>query len=341
MKIAYFYGPEDVRIEETAIPEPSYGEVVIKNKVALTCGTDLKTYLRGHPLWIPPAVFGHEASGVVYKVGEGVEKFKVGDRVVAHNSAPCHECIYCKTHQYSMCENNLFNSGAFAEYQKIPERIVRQNMFKLPDTLDFKSAALTEPFSCAVYGVDESNIKQGDYVVINGVGPIGLMFVKLVYLKGAHIIVTDASDKRLELAKKLGAKDIININEVSDVVKAVKDCTPQSRGVDVAIEATGLPRVWENTILMARKGGLVNLFGGTKKGETFTIDCQLFHYSQLTIKGVFHTTPYHVERAFRLICEGVISADDFVNNEYDIDHLVDALESHRTGNVIKNAIIFE
>ena len=154
MKIAYFYGPEDVRIEETAIPEPGYGEVVIKNKVALTCGTDLKTYLRGHPLWIPPAVFGHEASGVVYKVGEGVEKFKVGDRVVAHNSAPCHECIYCKTHQYSMCENNLFNSGAFAEYQKIPERIVRQNMFKLPDTLDFKSAALTEPFSCAVYGVD-------------------------------------------------------------------------------------------------------------------------------------------------------------------------------------------
>ena len=111
MKIAYFYGPEDVRIEETAIPEPGYGEVVIKNKVALTCGTDLKTYLRGHPLWIPPAVFGHEASGVVYKVGEGVEKFKVGDRVVAHNSAPCHECIYCKTHQYSMCENNLFNSG--------------------------------------------------------------------------------------------------------------------------------------------------------------------------------------------------------------------------------------
>ena len=80
MKIAYFYGPEDVRIEETAIPEPGYGEVVIKNKVALTCGTDLKTYLRGHPLWIPPAVFGHEASGVVYKVGEGVEKFKVGDR---------------------------------------------------------------------------------------------------------------------------------------------------------------------------------------------------------------------------------------------------------------------
>ena len=341
MKTAYFYGPKDVRIEEVPIPEPGYGEIIIKNKVALTCGTDLKTYLRGHPLWIPPALFGHEASGVIYKIGEGVKNFSVGDRVVAHNSAPCNECIYCKSHQPSMCEDNLFNSGAFAEYQKIPERIVRQNLFKLPDHLDFKSAALTEPFSCAVYGIDESNIKQGDYVVINGTGPIGLMFVKLAYLKGAHVIAVDMSPKRLELAKKLGAKDIINLNDTSDIVNAVKDLTPNKRGVDVAVEATGIPEVWENTILMSRKGGIINLFGGTKKGVSFTIDCQLFHYSQLTIKGVFHTTPYHVERAFRLICEGVITASDFVDEEFSIDNLVDALESHKSGNVIKNAIIFE
>ena len=341
MKTAYFYGPEDVRIEEAPIPEPGDGEVVIKNKVALTCGTDLKTYLRGHPLWIPPTIFGHEASGIVHKVGKNVTDFKPGDRVVAHNSAPCNECIYCKTHLPSMCENNLFNSGAFAEYQKIPERIVRQNMFKLPDTLDFKSAALTEPFSCAVYGIDESNIKQGDYVVINGAGPIGLMFIKLAYLKGAHVIATDMSPKRLDLARKLGAKDTINIKETEDIIEAVKNLTPGKRGVDVAVEATGLPEVWEKTILMSRKGATVNLFGGTKKGTTFTVDCQLFHYSQLTVKGVFHTTPYHVERAFRMICEGVISADDFVNEEFKIDDLVKALESHRSGNVIKNAIIFD
>ncbi|MCC3145595.1 zinc-binding dehydrogenase [Halanaerobium sp. Z-7514] len=340
MKIALFNGPKDVSIKETEIPNANPGEIVIKNNIALTCGTDVKTFLRGHPLWDPPAPFGHESAGVVYEVGEGVDDFKKGDRVVAHNSAPCNECYYCKQGQHSMCENMTWNLGAFAEYQAIPANIVKQNVFHIPDNMDFKEAALTEPFACAVYGTAESNIQLGDFVVVNGVGPIGLMFVALAVRKGAHVIATDLSEKRLEKAKKYGAAEVINVKELEDQVKAVRNLTPDNRGVDVAIEAVGLPDVWEKTINMTRKGGIVNLFGGPKPGTSITVDTKLLHYSQLTLKGVFHTTPKYVERAFNLIKDGVIKAEDFVEAEYSLDEIENAILSHKKGEVIKNSIVF-
>lgn len=340
MKIALFNGPEDVIIKEKDIPEAGPGEIVIQNKIALTCGTDVKTFFRGHPFWDPPAPFGHESAGVVHEVGKDVDDFEVGDRVVAHNSAPCNECYYCKQGQHSMCEDMTWNLGAFAEYQVIPANIVKQNVFKIPDDMEFKEAALTEPFACAVYGTAESNIQLGDLVVVNGVGPIGLMFVALAVNKGAHVIATDLSEQRLKKAKKYGASEIINVGEVEDQVKAVRDLTPDNRGVDVAIEAVGLPEVWEKTIDMTHKGGIVNLFGGPKPGTSITVDTKLLHYSQLTLKGVFHTTPKYVERAFNLIKDGVIKADDFVEAEYSLDEIENAIRSHKKGEVIKNSIVF-
>ncbi|WP_218672690.1 zinc-dependent alcohol dehydrogenase [Oceanobacillus timonensis] len=340
MKVASFYAPEDVRIEEMDKPSPNEGEIIVKNKVALTCGTDVKTYVRGYPLLEPPLLFGHEAAGIIEAVGENVTKFKVGDRVVAHNSAPCNQCFYCKQGQHSMCEDLLINWGAYAEYQRIPKRIVDQNTFLIPDDISFKSAALTEPLSCAVYGIEESGIKLGDSVVVNGAGPIGLFFIKLASLKGAYVIATDMNPERLNVAKELGASVTININEVEDTVKAVKGLTEDYRGVDVAIEAVGMPEVWEETILMARKGGLVNLFGGPKSGTTITTQTNLLHYSQLTLKGIFHTTPRHVKAAFDLIVQGTISADIFVNGEYKLDDVEKAIINHKEGRVIKNAVLF-
>jgi L-iditol 2-dehydrogenase len=341
MKTALFNGPEDVIIEEKEIPKAGPGEIIIKNKVALTCGTDVKTFFRGHPLWDPPAPFGHESAGIIYEVGEGVSSLKKGDRVVAHNSAPCNECYYCKQGQHSMCENMTWNLGAFSEYQKIPANIVNQNVFHIPDNMEYKAAALSEPFACAVYGTAESNIQLGDIVVVNGVGPIGLMFVALAVRKGADVIATDLSDERLVKAKKYGANTTINVGNVENQVEAVRKLTPNGRGVDVAIEAVGMPDVWNKTINMTRKGGTVNLFGGPKPGTSVTIDTKLLHYSQLTIKGVFHTTPKYVERAFKLIKDGVIKAEDFVEAEYKLEDIETAIRKHKEGKVIKNSIIFE
>jgi L-iditol 2-dehydrogenase len=327
MKAQLFYGPGDVRFEETDIPQIGTGEALVRIKSALTCGSDLKTYKRGHPTMIVNgSVFGHEWAGDVVELGEGVKELVIGDRVVAANSVPCFKCYYCKLERYSMCENIVYNNGAYAEYIKIPANILSVNTLKIPDHIEYSAAALLEPLACAVHGIDESNITEGDMVAVNGAGPIGLFFVALAKLKGAIVISSDLSDERLVTAKELGADFTVNATEVEDQVKAVKDLTDNSKGVDVAIEATGFPKVWEMTIRMARKGGTVNLFGGCASGTSITIDTQLLHYSELTIKGVYHLTPYHVRKAFKLIEKGLFDTTKFITSDMPLEKLVDALE---------------
>jgi len=327
MKAQLFYGPGDVRFEETDIPSVGPGEAIVKIKSALTCGSDLKTYKRGHPTMIVRgSVFGHEWAGDIAELGEGVKDFAIGDRVVAANSVPCFRCYYCKLQRYSMCENILYNNGAYAEYIKIPANILSINTLKIPEHLEYKQAALTEPLACAVHGIDESNITEGDIVAVNGAGPIGLFFVALAKLKGAIVVSSDLSDERLKVAKELGADHIVNVTEADDQVEAVRALTAGGRGVDVAIEATGFPKVWEMTILMARKGGTVNLFGGCASGTSINIGTQLLHYSELTIKGVYHHTPYYFRKAFKLIEKRLFDTLKFITSDMPLEKLEDVLE---------------
>jgi L-iditol 2-dehydrogenase len=338
---AVLYNEEDLRIEDCPIPEIGPGDVLVKNKISTTCGTDVKIYKRGYPLLKPPHPYGHEFSGEIVAVGKEVKGFKEGDRVAVHNTAPCNECFYCKKGLHSLCEDMLFNRGAYAEYVRVPERIVRQNMFMLDDSMSHKTASLMEPFSCAVYGIEETPIKLGDTVVINGAGPIGLMFARLAVLRGAKVIVTDLVQNRLDLAVRLGVWKVINLTGVEDTIALIRKSTDQARGADVVIEATGLIGVWENSVKMARKGGFVLLFGGTKSGSVLHVDATILHYSQITIKGVFHTTPEYVRTAFELLKMGVISSDDFVQNEYKLQDLEAAIKEHAAQKVIKNCIVYD
>lgn len=339
MKRIVYHGIQDLSLEETEIPVPTYGEVVIKNLVTLTCGTDAKMYMRGYR-YNPPHLIGHEAAGVVHAIGEGVTKFKIGDRVVAHNTAPCHKCYYCKKGQHSMCEDLPSNLGSYAEYQLIPKNIVEENMFQLPDDMEYKQAALMEPLACAVYGTSQVPIELGDTVVVNGCGPIGLMFIRLCYLRGAHVIACDMKDNRLEKARKLGALETVKVSEDINQVEEVRKLTEDERGVDIAIEAAGVPAVWNMAFDMVRPGGTVLCFGGTKKDTTVTFDCTRLHYEQITVKGVFHTTPIHVKAAFQLLKMGAIEASDFVENEYPIEQTEQAILEHARGEVIKNCIVY-
>jgi L-iditol 2-dehydrogenase len=327
MKAQLFYGAEDVRYSTTDIPKINDGEALVKIRSALTCGSDLKTYRRGHPTMIEKgSVFGHEWAGDIAEIGKNVDNFKVGDRVVAVNSAPCFKCYYCKLERYSMCENIVYNNGAYAEYIKIPSSILKINTYKIPDGVEYKEAALLEPLACVVHGIEESNIEAGDVVAINGAGPIGLMFVALAKLKSAVVISADLSSERLACAKNFGADFTINASEVSDQVQAAKDLTEGGKGVDVAIDATGFPKVWEATILMGRKGATINLFGGCKSGTSINIDTGLIHYCELTIKGVYHHTPYYVKKAFKLIASGQINSAGFITADMPLGKVVDALE---------------
>jgi L-iditol 2-dehydrogenase len=339
MKVAMFYGPGDVRLEDTDVPEIEDGEVLVRIRAALTCGTDAKTYRRGHTLVPPPSPFGHEYAGDIADVGKTVEQFEEGMRVVAGNSAPCGHCFYCKRGRESLCENLFFVWGAFAEYIVVPERIVRKNLLKIPDHVTYEEAALTEPLACVIHGVEESGIHMGDTVVINGAGPIGLFFTTLVKQKGAQIIQTDLVDERLKVAEKLGADHTINAQEGEKAtIEKVKDLT-EGRGADVGIEAVGYPQIWETTIKMTRKGGTATLFGGCEKDTHITVDTSLLHYSELTLKGVFHHTPHYIRTALNLISWGAIDTKTFITEKMPLSRIDEALEKviHQEG--VKIALI--
>src|SRR2546430_13202618 len=181
MTAAVLYGKEDVKIERVPIPRVAEREVLVKVQVALTCGTDLKVYQRGYHarMIVPPALFGHELAGVIEEVGPGVRGFKRGMRVVALNSGPCQMCFYCSKHQENLCEALLFNNGAYAEYIRVPRRIVEANMLEIPPNVSFEDAAMTEPLACVLRGLHETGVEIGDNVTIIGGGLIGLVLVQL------------------------------------------------------------------------------------------------------------------------------------------------------------------
>ena len=189
MKAAVLHGREDVRIEQVDVPRLEPGDVLLRTQVALTCGTDVKVYRRGYHarMITPPSVFGHEVAGIVEEVGPGVEGVAPGTAVVVANSAPCGECHYCRHDSPSLCDDLLFWNGAYAEFARIPARVVRHNLVPLEEGVGFREAAMVEPLACVVRGVEESWIGRGQSVAVIGAGPIGLMFVALARLRGAHV----------------------------------------------------------------------------------------------------------------------------------------------------------
>ena len=306
MNAAVLYGKEDLRVERVDTPVAAAGEVIVKVRAALTCGTDLKVYRRGYhaKMLKPPMLFGHELSGVVEQVGDGVENFKTGDRVVALNSAPCDICYFCKRGQQNLCDDLIFNNGAYAEFIRIPARIVEKNMLHVPASVLFEHAALTEPLACVVRGYEESAAKAGDLVVVIGAGPIGLMFMHVAELSGARVIAVVKREDQIAAARKFGARDVVRIEDGMDPIAPVRSLTPDGRGADIVIEAVATPMTWQWAVEMVRKGGLVNFFGGPPSGTKVELDTNRLHYNDITLKASFHHTPATCRTAFDLIRSG-------------------------------------
>lgn len=341
MKAVLFYEPGMVKYEEIDIPKPEKGEVLVKVEIALTCGTDVKTYKRGHPVLIKtvPSGFGHEFAGVVAEVGEGVVDFKPGQRVVAANSAPCGECYYCRIERFNLCENLDLLNGAYAEYINIPARIASRNLLEISDHVSFEEAAFTEPLANVVHGAEKSDIVPGCTVGIIGLGPIGLMFVRVAKLMGARVIAAGRNPLKLKLAKEFGGADeVINLREVDDPEKAIMALTLEGKGLDVAIEAVGLPEIWEKTIDLVRKGGTVHLFGGCKSGSKIELDTRRIHYDEIKIVSVFHHTPRHVRESLRLISEGLVDVKQLITHNMPISEVAQAIQLHNEGKAIKVAL---
>lgn len=343
MLAAMFYGPMDIRLEQQPIPEPQPGEVLVQVAAATTCGTDLKSYRRGHPLLFrhTPAGFGHEVAGVVAAIGHGVTHVHEGDAVVVANSAPCLQCFYCQRQRYSLCEDLLFLNGAYAEYLLVPQRIVRQNLYKLPVTTSFIAAALTEPLACALHGIDASELHPGDTVVILGAGPMGLLLAVVAKSRGTRVIITGRGEQRLAVARLYGADVVIDVQAMSleRQYEAVKKETEGGRGADVVIEAIGTPETWSMAAAMTRPGGLVNFFGGCASGTQVTLETRPLHYGEITTKGVFHHTPAYFAQALELIVGHHIEVEAMITARYPLAATLEVLDRllHKQG--IKYALI--
>ncbi|ADW68691.1 Alcohol dehydrogenase zinc-binding domain protein [Granulicella tundricola MP5ACTX9] len=314
MKAAVLYGKEDLRLEEVAVPVAGPGEIVVRVGAALTCGTDLKVYKRGYhaAMGTPPMLFGHEVAGVVTEIGDGVQWFEVGERVVPMNSAPCDECFFCLKGQQNLCEDLLFNNGAYAEYIRIPARIVEKNTLRVPEGVRLDYAALTEPLACVVRGLEESGARAGDSMVVIGAGPIGLMFMHAAELAGVDVIAVVKREDQVEAAKLFGARQVVRIDEAVDVVEAVRALTPAGRGADIVIEAVAVPETWEWAVEMVRKGGVVNFFGGPPTGTVVALDTNRLHYGDITLKASFHHTPATCRTAFELVSSGRFKCAEYI-----------------------------
>lgn len=332
-------GPGQLAFRKMPLPEVGPDDILVKIKTALTCGTDVKTYRRGHPKYDPPTLFGHEFAGDVVAVGGDVKDFEVGMRVVAGNTAPCNRCYFCKRGQPNLCDDLLVNLGAFAEYIRVPGRLVRQNTFILPDHLSYREAAIVEPLACVVHGQDLLEIQPGESVAVVGAGgPIGLMHTQLALRQGASpVIAIDINEGRLTIAETLGVTRAINSarENPAEVVRELTD----GRGADVVIECAGVKTAWLTALDVARKGGRVEWFGGLPGGTQVEIDSTRVHYDELSIFGVYHLTPLSLERAFQMVCHGVVDAKPLITHQVPLKCLEDGLKMMMEGQSVKVAVL--
>lgn len=336
MLSAILANPGEIELQETAVPEPGEGELLVEVKSSLTCGTDLKAFIRGHSLIPMPGPFGHEYSGIVVEKGRGAGKFKVGDAVMGVHSAPCLSCPYCKKRLFNLCENLMSTKvlGAYAEYLRLPKHIVRQNVFKKPETLGFIEAAFLEPLACVVHGMEPLGIKKGDTVFIIGAGPIGLLHLILAKSKGAKVLITGLEKERLKTAKKLGADFVF---DPSQTIKSVRDFT-EGIGADYIFECTGQPDIWEAAVEYARKGGTIVLFGGCKSGAVVKFKAERLHYDEITLAGTFHFTPHDVAKAFGLLRDRKVEVRKLISGTYPLREIKEVFAKLARGEGVKYAL---
>jgi L-iditol 2-dehydrogenase len=307
------HGPGDLRLEDVPDPVREEGDVLLQVEVALTDGTDLKAYRRGHPVLLGelPSPFGHEVCGIDVATGR---------RVVAANSAPCGACAPCRRGQETLCES-LFPllNGAYAELLLVPERIAARNLLPVPPGLAPEVAALTEPLACCLHGIDVAGVEHGQTVAVVGLVPIGLMLCACVADAGARPVGVGSREERRALAPEFGA------------------VAAEPEGVDVAIEAAGTVEAWERALSLVRPGGTVLAFGGLPRDARVAVDPYRIHYEEVRLVGSFHHTPRHVRAALAFLASGAYPFERLITHEVGLEGVA-ALFDHPPRDYLKAAV---
>lgn len=337
---AWLTGPESIELRKGPVPQPGPGELLLSVGAAVTCGTDVKVYRRGgHPRMLEvPSPFGHEMAGTVIGLGEGVDGWQEGERVVVSNSASCGRCDFCVRGSENLCADLRYLNGAFSRYVLVPARFSARGVYRLPDDLDFPAAALSEPLACVLHGVEKLDPQAGECGVLFGAGPIGLLFTAVLSAGGVEVVVADPNESRLELARGMGAGGILPVERGGSQADRIRSSSPQSNGFDFAIDATGAPEGWLDAIDSVRPGGRVSLFGGCAPGVSIELDSHRVHYEELTVMGAYHHRPADFRAAIELLGAGGIETGPLLSCERPLEEIEEALADMSSRRAVKVVI---
>lgn len=344
MKAAVLEGLDKLVFQEVPTPTLEDGGVLVRVHACAVCGSDIRMFHHGNPRLKPPAIMGHESSGVVAEVGANVTRFKVGDRVAIGADVPCGECAFCVAGIGNNCQTNYAMGyqfpGSFAEYVHLNRVVINHGpVHKIADHVSHDEAALAEPLACVLNALELSSVRLGDTVVIIGAGPIGCMIIEVARRMGAtKVIIVQRSRPRLEMAKQFGA-DVYVCSSEEDAVARVREETA-GLGADVILTACPSPQAQVDAILMARNRARVNFFGGLPKDQSqVTLDTNVIHYKELFIMGAHGCVPRHHQMAVDLIASGAIRMERYISHRFPLEKTAEAFaaaESHAGMRVVVN-----
>jgi L-iditol 2-dehydrogenase len=344
MRVARFYAPGDIRLEDAPEPDAGPGELKIRVRNCSTCGTDVKISRFGHHHIVPPRVMGHEVAGEIADVGAGVTAWTAGDRVQVIAAIPCGHCPDCLRGRMTVCPHQesigYHYDGGFAEYMIVPAKVLAvDGVNRLPGGVSFAEASVTEPLACVLNGQELARVGEGDDVVVIGSGPIGCLHVRLARANGAaRVFMVELNTARLAQAAELVKPDAAISADGVDVVAAVLDLTG-GRGADVVITAAASGKAQEQALAMAARQGRISFFGGLPKDDpVIACDSNLVHYRELTIVGANGSSPAHNARALELIASGRVPVADLITHRLPLEATLDALGIVARGEAVKVTI---
>jgi L-iditol 2-dehydrogenase len=341
MKVARFYAPGDIRVEDVPEPTPGPGDVKIRVRNCSTCGTDVKISRFGHQNIVPPRVMGHEVAGEVVEVGDRVEDWSSGDRVQVIAAIPCGTCAECVRGSMTVCANQesigYDYDGGFAEFMIVPAKVLAvDGLNRIPEGLSFAEASVAEPFACAINAQELARVGPGDDVVVIGSGPIGCLHVRLARANGAaRVTLVELNRDRLEQAAAIVKPDHTICSSDTDAVDDIAKLT-DGRGVDVVITAAASGKAQEQAVQMAARQGRISFFGGLPKDNpVIALDSNLVHYRELTIVGANGSSPSHNKQALALIADGSVPVADLITHRLPLGDVLSAIEIVSRGDAIK------
>lgn len=330
MKQAWLIGKRKIVLKDVPIPKPRPGEVILRVEVATTCGTDLKVYKYGvHPVLRVPGPFGHEYTGIVHAIGDGVSKFRIGDTVIGANTGPCYICSQCKKGSFNHCET-LFNDmviGTYADFVRIPERVVKSNLYKRPQHLKKEIAPLVEPLSSVIHGIKRLVPLSGERGLVIGSGPLGIVFSLLLQSWNVEVSLIGRNRWRNEIALKVGVKNVLHSKEFKP-----------RKPFDFVVDCTGNPEVSEKALEYLESRGRFLLFGGLPKGTRLQVLADEIHYREINLIGTFHFIPEDVKDAVNILSKGELLLDGLISRELPLKDINIAFRELEMGRALKFAI---